>query len=146
KQTAQATGDIAGKVTAIQTDALAATTAIGEITEVINRINEIQTTIASAVEEQTATTNEIGRNVAEAATGAGEIARNVAGVAQASEDTASGASNTLVAASELARMAEELRRLVGQFVIDAPAGTHGTHAVPVPTAQPTLKPAVLAGV
>jgi methyl-accepting chemotaxis protein len=136
KQTADATDNISGRVTTIQTDAQAATAAIGEITEVINRINEIQTSIAGAVEEQTATTNEIGRSVTEAATGASDIARNVAGVAQASQDTASGAANTLVAAGELARMAEELRRLVGQFVI-TPARTT-TRAVPVPGTQPAL--------
>ncbi|MCU1372949.1 MAG: methyl-accepting chemotaxis sensory transducer [Actinomycetia bacterium] len=137
KQTAQATGDIAGKVTAIQTDARAAADAIGEITEVINRINEIQATIASAVEEQSATTNEIGRSVAEAATGANEIARNIVGVAQATQDTSNGAANTLEAAGDLARMAEELRRLVSQFVLDP--STPASSAVPVPGSRPALE-------
>jgi methyl-accepting chemotaxis protein len=141
KQTAEATDDIAGKVTAIQTDAQAATEAIGEITEVINRINEIQVTIASAVEEQTATTSEIGRSVAEAATGATEIARNVTSVAQAAEDTSGGAANTLTAAGDLARMAEELRRLVGQFVVTT--GGPATARVPVPAARPALQPSTL---
>ncbi|MCU1484983.1 MAG: methyl-accepting chemotaxis sensory transducer [Actinomycetia bacterium] len=144
KQTAQATDTISGKVTAIQGDARDATEAIGEIAAVIDRINEIQTSIASAVEEQTVTTNEIGRNVSQAADGANEIARNVAGVAQASEDTASGASNTLVAADGLALMAEELRRLVSQFVVEAAARTHG--AVPVPPSQPMLSSRELAEV
>ncbi|MCU1488052.1 MAG: hypothetical protein JWN67_4798 [Actinomycetia bacterium] len=140
KQTAEATDDIASRVTTIQGDAQAATDAIIEIATVIDRINEIQATIASAVEEQTATTNEIGRSVAEAATGATEIARNVTNVAQAAEDTSSGAANTLTAAGDLARMAEELRRLVGQFVVEAApaASTTSTVAVPVPTSQPEL--------
>ena len=73
KQTADATDDIAARVTTIQGDAQAAGGAIAEIATVIDRINEIQATIASAVEEQTATTNEIGRSVSEAATGATEI-------------------------------------------------------------------------
>ncbi|MCU1485569.1 MAG: methyl-accepting chemotaxis sensory transducer [Actinomycetia bacterium] len=119
KQTAEATENIASRVTAIQGDAQAAADAIGEITDVIGRINEIQATIASAVEEQSATTNEIGRSVSEAATGATEIARNVTNVAQAAEDTSSGAANTLTAAGDLARMADELRRLVSQFVVAA---------------------------
>jgi methyl-accepting chemotaxis protein len=117
RQTAHATGDIADKVLAIQTDARAAVDAISGITEVIDRIDEIQATIASAVEEQSATTSEIGRSVTEAAAGAGEIARNIIGVAEATQDTANGAAGTLTAAGDLARTAEELRRLVGQFIV-----------------------------
>src|SRR3546814_13559308 len=59
KQTGEANGDIAVKVTAIQTDATAAREAIAGITDIIGQINDMQSTIASAVEEQTATTNEI---------------------------------------------------------------------------------------
>jgi methyl-accepting chemotaxis protein len=132
KQTAEATEDIANKVTAIQSDARDATEAIGEITTVISQINDIQTTIASAVEEQTATTNEIGRSVTEAARGASEIAGNVSGVAQAAQETAEGASDTLRAASELARMADELTRLVDQFRLDAAAPTVASTFAPLP--------------
>jgi methyl-accepting chemotaxis protein len=143
KQTAEATEDIAGKVTAIQTDARAATDAIGEITQVIAQINDIQTTIASAVEEQTATTNEIGRNVTEAARGASEIAGNVSGVAQAAQETAEGASDTLRAASELARMADELTRLVEQFRLeDTVAAVYAP--VPVPASVAPLAEGVTA--
>ncbi|MCU1485422.1 MAG: putative methyl-accepting chemotaxis protein [Actinomycetia bacterium] len=137
KQTAEATEQIGGKVTAIQGDAANAVAAIAEITTVIAQINDIQTTIASAVEEQTATTNEIGRNVGEAARGASEIAGNVSGVAQAAQETAVGASDTLRAASELARMADELTRLVSQFRIgDAAAPAPATVAVPTPAPAP----------
>ena len=118
KQTAKATEEIGEKVTTIQSDAHAATNAIRRIGEVIGRINEIQGTIATAVEEQTSTTNEVTRNVTEAAAGAGEIASNIAGVAQAAQDSSAGASTTRSAASGLAQLAEELTRLVGQFVVD----------------------------
>src|SRR5439155_1310863 len=57
KETARATEDIGNKIVAIQSDAADAVSAIGEITTVIAQISDIQTTIASAVEEQTATTN-----------------------------------------------------------------------------------------
>jgi methyl-accepting chemotaxis protein len=134
KETARATEEIGNKVVAIQSDAANAVSAIGEITNVISQINDIQTTIASAVEEQTATTNEIGRSVTDAAHGASEIASNVSGVAYAAQETAHGASDTLQAASELARMADELTRLVSQFHLgDTPAPGHFT---PVPTPEP----------
>ena len=118
KQTARATEEIGEKVTTIQSDAHAATDAIRRIGEVIGRINEIQGTIATAVEQQTSTTNEVTRNVTEAASGANEIASNVAGVAQAAQDGSAGASTTRSAALGLAQLAEELTRLVGQFVVD----------------------------
>jgi methyl-accepting chemotaxis protein len=115
KQTAKATEDISQKIEAIQTDTKGAVAAIEQIGTIINQINDIQNTIASAVEEQTATTGEISRNVAEAAKGSSEIAQNVTGVAQAARGTTEGASDTRKAADELAKMAHDLQRLVGQF-------------------------------
>src|SRR5579863_4338933 len=69
KQTAAATEEISQKIEAIQSDTRAAVQAIGEIGTIINQINDISNSIASAVEEQTVTTNEIGRSVSEAAQG-----------------------------------------------------------------------------
>ncbi|MBI5428797.1 MAG: methyl-accepting chemotaxis protein [Nitrospinae bacterium] len=115
KETARATGDIGQKVSAIQGDAQGAVEAIGKIMAIITQINDIAGTIASAVEEQTATTNEIGRNVADASKGSAEIAQNITGVAQAAQNTTRGAMDTQKAASELSRMAAELQKLVGQF-------------------------------
>jgi methyl-accepting chemotaxis protein len=117
KETAKATEEIGQKIEAIQGDTKAAVKAIGDISAIINQINDISNTIASAVEEQTATTNEIGRNVTEAAKGTGEIARNITGVATAAESTTSGATDTQKAAMELSRMANELQSLVSRFRI-----------------------------
>jgi methyl-accepting chemotaxis protein len=123
KQTAEATEDISRKIEAIQGDTRQAVAAIREISGVITQINDIQTTIASAVEEQTATTNEMGRNVAEAARGSQAIAANIGGVSRAAAETSTGAANGQQAAQALARMASELQQLVGQFRYQAePAG------------------------
>ncbi len=81
----------------------------------VGRANEIQTTIASAVEEQSATTSEISRSVNLAAAGAKDINSNVAGVAVAANMTAEGAADTQKAAAELSRLASQLRRLVTEF-------------------------------
>jgi methyl-accepting chemotaxis protein len=115
KQTAKATEDISRKIEAIQADTKGAVEAIAQIGKIINQINDIQNTIASAVEEQTATTGEISRNVAEAAKGSSEIAQNVTGVAQAARSTTEGASNTKSSADELSRIALDLQKLVSQF-------------------------------
>src|SRR5882757_4137003 len=69
KETAKATEDISRKIEAIQSDTKNAVDAIQQISGVIKQINDISNTIATAVEEQNATTNEMSRNVSEAALG-----------------------------------------------------------------------------
>ena len=69
KETAKATEDIGHKIEAIQADTRGAVDSIQQIGKVIAQINDISNTIASAVEEQTATANEMSRNVGEAAKG-----------------------------------------------------------------------------
>jgi methyl-accepting chemotaxis protein len=114
KQTAQATEEISQKIGAIQIDTTDAVKAIGEITAIINQVNDISNTIASAVEEQTATTTEIGRNVQEAAKGSAEIASNIAGVATAAKATADGALKVQRSSQAVNGMAGELGLLVTQ--------------------------------
>jgi uncharacterized protein YoxC len=115
RETAKATEDIGGRIESMQHDTSRAVAAIAEIGSVIGRIDELQTRIAAAVEEQSATTGEISRNIAEATTGSGEIAENIVQVAQAAQSTAEGASNTQVSSQELARMAQALQRLVDEY-------------------------------
>jgi methyl-accepting chemotaxis protein len=115
KQTAKATEDISRKIEAIQGDTKGAVKAIDEISSIINQINDIANSIASAVEEQTVTTNEIGRSVTEAAKGVNDIAKNIAGVAVAAKNTTQGAADTQKAAQELSRMAARLQTVVSQF-------------------------------
>jgi methyl-accepting chemotaxis protein len=119
KETAKATEDISRKIEAIQTDTKAAVEAIASISGVINQINDISSTIATAVEEQNATTNEMSRNVSEAAHGSGEITSNIAGVAEAAESTTRGASDTQKASQQLVEKSAQLRQLVEQFRISS---------------------------
>lgn len=112
KQTAKATEDISRKIEAIQDDTHNAVAAIGEITAVIKQVNDISNTIATAVEEQNATTNEMARNIGEAAKGSGEIASNISGVAEAAKSTTQGANNCLTSAQGLTKMSAELHELV----------------------------------
>jgi methyl-accepting chemotaxis protein len=118
KETAKATEDIGQKIEAIQADTKGAVSAIGQISAVIHQINDIQNTIASAVEEQSATTNEISRNLAEAAKGAVDITKNISGVADAARSTTAGAVDTQKSAQSLERMSAELQELVSQFKYD----------------------------
>ncbi|HEY0186916.1 MAG TPA: methyl-accepting chemotaxis protein [Cellulomonas sp.] len=115
QETAKATEDIVRRVEAIQDDTSAAVTAIGEIGTIIASINDYQLTIASAVEEQTATTTEMSRSVAEAATGSGEIAVNITGVASASASSSHTLGQMGDSIAELAHLSEGLRERVTQF-------------------------------
>jgi methyl-accepting chemotaxis protein len=132
KETAKATEDISRKIEAIQEDTKAAVEAIASISEVINRVNGISTTIATAVEEQNATTNEMSRNVSEAAHSSGEITSNINGVAQAAESTSRGAGDTQKAAQQLVETSAELRRLVEQFRINGGGSGRGSGGMAVP--------------
>ncbi len=133
KQTARSTDEIAAKIATVQESARAAVDAMARIGKTVTRISDIQGTIASAVEEQTATTNEMNRNVTEAAKGAMEIAASVSALAQAAQETTTGAQQTRDAAEELTRMAAGLTDLVAQFRLAtiAPA-TAGAGPPPLP--------------
>ena len=115
RETARATEDIARRVEAIQSDTAGAVAAMGQIGEIIASINDYQLTIASAVEEQTATTQEMSRNVTQAASGSGEIAVNIGGVAAASASTTEAVTQSRVAIEELSVMAAQLRTQIARF-------------------------------
>jgi methyl-accepting chemotaxis protein len=114
-QTAQATEEISSTAEVISGHTKVAVDATEEISRIIRNIHDIQTTIASGVEEQTATTAEIAHSVTEAATGSSEIAERIAGIAAAVQQTAVASTSSHEGADELARMAEELKKIVGRF-------------------------------
>jgi methyl-accepting chemotaxis protein len=115
KETAKATEDISKKIETIQGDTAKAVKAIGEITTVIDQVNDISSTIASAVEEQTATTSEIGRSVNEAARGGTEISENIGGVATAAQSTTEQIGDLQTASADLSNMAAGLEKLVASL-------------------------------
>ncbi|MBT0770640.1 methyl-accepting chemotaxis protein [Kineosporia sp. J2-2] len=117
QETARATEDIVAKVQAIQSDTSAAVSAISEISEVIDQISTFQNTIAAAVEEQTAVTAEMARNVSGVADGSGEIAANVSVVARATEQTSSQLAEVGAAAASLDASSQELQDVVRRFRI-----------------------------
>jgi methyl-accepting chemotaxis protein len=104
-------------VQAIQADTEGAVRAIGEISQIIALINDSQGTIAAAVEEQTATTNEMNRNVAEAASGTQGIAAAISGLAAGTAETNQQVADAQRAAGELARMSGELQEAISRFTV-----------------------------
>jgi methyl-accepting chemotaxis protein len=117
QETARATGDISERVSAIQTDTAGAVEAINQISQIIARINDYQLTIASAVEEQTATTAEMSRSVGDAAQSSSDIATNISGVAHAAQNTTASVAEADIAVAELSRLSGTLRQIVGRFQV-----------------------------
>ncbi|GGS68469.1 hypothetical protein GCM10010156_29210 [Planobispora rosea] len=115
QETAKATEDISRRVEAIQADTESAVAAIAEISQIIGQLNDYQLTIASAVEEQSATTNEMNRSVAEAASGSSDIAGNISVLADAARLTATGVGESRQAAANLAELSARLHQLVSGF-------------------------------
>jgi methyl-accepting chemotaxis protein len=74
--------------------------------------------ISGAIEEQSATTQEITRNIHEAARGSNDIAGSISSVAEAAARASGGVSHANKASADLARMADDLQRLVAQFRLD----------------------------
>ena len=117
RKTAAATTEIGNKVTAIQRDSATSLSSINRIREIVGRINDQQQTIASAVEEQSATTRELAGSVSEVAKGSAEIAQTAAVVAGAARESTTGSADTLRSAQELERLAGQLRKRMDQFKV-----------------------------
>ncbi len=124
KETAKATEEISVKITSIQNDTQSAVGAIAQISEIINSINNIQSTIASAVEEQTVTTNEIARNISEVAKGSSEVAGSIVQVTEAAQSASQGAEEGRNVSVELQDMSQILQNLAGQYTCNE-AGNGG---------------------
>jgi methyl-accepting chemotaxis protein len=111
KQTAKATDDITNKIGAIQSDTRSAIEAIGGISQAVEKLNGISGVIAAAVEEQTATTNEISRVVVQSKRGVESITGNIKLVSLAAGESHTSSTQTLEASRELAQLAEKLTQL-----------------------------------
>ena len=120
-QTAKATDEIGAQIAGIQTATREAVAAIAEITKTISKINEVNSGVASAVEEQGAATQEIARNVEQAAAGTQEVSSNIGGVSAAANDTGAAAEQIQAAAGELSQQSEKLRAEVDRFLADVRA-------------------------
>jgi methyl-accepting chemotaxis protein len=115
-QTAKATDQIASQINAIQAATNGAVGSIRGIVSTIGSINEITTTVAAAVNQQGAATQEIARNVQQASAGASEVSSNVTGVSQAAGTTGESAVQVKNAAAQVAQQGDALRGQVAKFL------------------------------
>ena len=115
-QTAKATDEISAQVGAMQGATTEAVQAIEGIGRTIGAINEITSAISIAVEQQGTATQEIARNVQEAALGTGQVSSNIAAVNHAAEKTGSASNGVLASAEQLSKQAVTLRADVDKFL------------------------------
>ena len=118
QETGKATDDITAKITAIQADTDGAVAAIEKISDIINQINNYQTTIAAAVEEQTATTNEMSRSVAEAATGSASIAETISQYQEIAQEAGKGVETLQHASDELVEASQGMYDNISMLVYE----------------------------
>jgi methyl-accepting chemotaxis protein len=116
EQTAKATGEISQQISGIQAATQESVGAIREIGDTIGRMSEIAATIAAAVEEQGAATQEISRNVQQAANGTQQVSSNIADVQRGASETGSASAQVLTAAKSLSGESDRLKREVGKFL------------------------------
>lgn len=118
RETAKATDEIGKKIFTIQKDTKDAISSINQIADTISKINDTQTTIAGAVEEQTATTNEIARNISGAAKSSNDVVQNILSVVQAAQSASTSAKQTDSAAFNLDTVAKEINIAMSHFKLN----------------------------
>ncbi len=121
RATAEATGDIAARVENIQADTGEVVTSIDGIRAIIESINQMQQSIAAAVEQQSATTREMSRVSDSVAGSMDRVAENTEAVVAVAEDTASAAQATRAAAESLQGSAAQLTQSIARFRYDSRA-------------------------
>ena len=121
-QTSRATSQISTQIGEIQASTQSSAEAIVTITNVIEHLNRIATSIATAVDQQGAATSEIARNVNQASVGTHQVSENVVGITQAATESSGAATQVLSAANDLARQSDTLRRELGTFLSSIRAG------------------------
>ena len=114
-QTADATVQISARIQAIQADIGDAVEANSQVSKTIDRIDQISTTIAAAVEQQSATTHQISLSVDEAAEGSKAIASTTEQVASAARETTRSTADSQQAVAEMGHVAADLDELVSHY-------------------------------
>ena len=122
EQTARATEQIAGHVQAVQGETDGAVTANRVIHGKVEAMREISATVAAAVEEQTAATQEISRNVEQAHQGTAEVAGAITEVTGTADESSVASDHVLTAAQQLAAEVAKLSQQVSDFTRNVRAG------------------------
>ncbi len=117
KETTGATEEIERRIATIQNDVERAQQTLNQVVEIIGQITEIQVSVASAVEEQSATTGEISRNLVSVTQATGHISQRVGSVADQANQTQVASEKAQDVTNGLVSSVEELNQLLETFVV-----------------------------
>lgn len=117
RKTAEATADIRNRVGSIQHDTKEATAAIRQLSDIADRVSTLQQSIASAVEEQSATTRELSGNISQVSQGGTEIAKNIVAVAEAAKVASDGARGAHASAQGLSAQSAGMQQIIARFTM-----------------------------
>ncbi|MHC5652671.1 methyl-accepting chemotaxis protein [Stappia sp. ICDLI1TA098] len=115
-ETGRATGDISGQVSEMQSGAALTSNDIAAVVEAIGKINDQISAIASAIEEQSAVTAEIARNVGDVAKGSNDITRTIGSVRASAVDSSAGARQVLSTVGNLSSQSHLLQQELDTFL------------------------------
>jgi len=115
-QSAKATEDIRKQIETVQLAGTEAVSAIQRIGQTIEQLDTLNSGVASAVEEQSATTREIASSIQEVAAGSHQVSSGIGEVAHSAQRTLSGASSVLKQCEGLAEGSRSLESEVRTFL------------------------------
>ena len=115
-QTARATEEITNQITSIQGSTRDSATAMRDIAEVIDQVDEIASSISAAVEEQGAATQEIARNVEQAASGTTEVSQSITMVQESATKASEDGTRIREASEDLSQQTAILKDQVAGFL------------------------------
>lgn len=125
RETAKSTEEIKNRIETIQKDTVDAVDVIQHISKIIDEINNTQTTIASAVEEQTVTTKDIAKNITDASLGSEMIATSIESVARRAKSASEENKVTSRSSADLANLANDLSGAIHFFQLDQETDDNG---------------------
>jgi methyl-accepting chemotaxis protein len=115
-QTTKATEEVGQQIEQMRASVGRAVPAMQQVAEIVREVNEIAGVVAATATQQAAATDEITRNVQQAAQGAQEVAGNVGGLREGAQSTSAGAEQVLCTAGDVARQATDLRTAIDSYV------------------------------
>lgn len=115
KETSAATAEIVKRIDEIREETNTAVASIQTVEKVIGEINQTQSTISAAVEEQAAMAEELSRNIGEVTAGGREIKGNIDAVESAASSTLGASEETFLQSGAIADTALELLALVEEI-------------------------------
>ena len=116
RQTARATEEISIKIASIQAATEGSAKAIASIAASIHKIDDIATTIAGAVEEQSVATSDMSRSIADAAESTRAVTKAIGAITEAARENQTVANEILQFGEELTRESSHLNTVSAEFV------------------------------